>query len=98
MSTAAVESPSTAAAPAAAVVALAGTSPCPYDKTRVVEKLDTPQGLVEICPYSNEEQIQQLMALIAPQLSEPYSIFTYRFFLEGWPELCFLVSSATPTM
>eukprot|EP01133_Synstelium_polycarpum_P005299 gene5299-6144_t len=24
------------------------------------------------------------------ELSEPYTIFTYRFFLNNWPELCFL--------
>ena len=30
------------------------------------------------------------MALIDAELSEPYSIFTYRYFLDAWPDLCFL--------
>lgn len=31
------------------------------------------------------------MALIDAELSEPYSIFTYRYFINNWPRLCFLV-------
>ncbi|PRW59895.1 N-terminal acetyltransferase complex C component MAK3 [Chlorella sorokiniana] len=31
------------------------------------------------------------MRLIDNELSEPYSIFTYRYFLHSWPHLCFLV-------
>jgi GNAT superfamily N-acetyltransferase len=30
------------------------------------------------------------MALIDNELSEPYSIFTYRYFIYNWPHLCFL--------
>eukprot|EP00624_Nannochloropsis_granulata_P005163 evm.model.NODE_3640_length_4143_cov_23.699493.2 len=30
------------------------------------------------------------MALVDRDLSEPYSIFTYRYFLCGWPDLCIL--------
>eukprot|EP01132_Coremiostelium_polycephalum_P007714 gene7714-9488_t len=30
------------------------------------------------------------MDLIDKELPEPYTIFTYRFFLNNWPELCFL--------
>ena len=31
------------------------------------------------------------MDMIASELSEPYSIYTYRYFLEYWPNMCFLV-------
>jgi hypothetical protein len=31
------------------------------------------------------------MALIDAELSEPYSIFTYRYFINNWRRLCFLV-------
>ncbi|PSC69630.1 N-alpha-acetyltransferase MAK3 [Micractinium conductrix] len=31
------------------------------------------------------------MGLIDNELSEPYSVFTYRYFLHNWPHLCFLV-------
>ena len=33
-----------------------------------------------------------IVALIEKDLSEPYSIFTYRYFINNWPNLCFLVS------
>lgn len=32
------------------------------------------------------------MELISHDLSEPYSIFTYRYFINNWRHLCFLVS------
>ena len=36
-----------------------------------------------------------IVALIEKDLSEPYSIFTYRYFINNWPNLCFLVSLRT---
>jgi len=33
------------------------------------------------------------MKLIDEELSEPYSIFTYRYFLSQWPFLCHLAIS-----
>ena len=33
----------------------------------------------------------QVMGLIEKDLSEPYSIFTYRYFINNWPSLCILV-------
>lgn len=30
------------------------------------------------------------MKLIQKDLSEPYSIYTYRYFIHNWPKLCFL--------
>lgn len=32
------------------------------------------------------------MRLIQTELSEPYSIYTYRYFIYNWPKLCFLAS------
>ena len=31
-----------------------------------------------------------VMRLIDAELSEPYTIFTYRYFLHAWPQLCYL--------
>eukprot|EP00276_Gloeochaete_wittrockiana_P009045 CAMPEP_0184667154 /NCGR_PEP_ID=MMETSP0308-20130426/65750_1 /TAXON_ID=38269 /ORGANISM="Gloeochaete witrockiana, Strain SAG 46.84" /LENGTH=155 /DNA_ID=CAMNT_0027112189 /DNA_START=36 /DNA_END=504 /DNA_ORIENTATION=- len=45
---------------------------------------------VRIVEYENELQIPGLMRLIEKDLSEPYSIFTYRYFINNWPRLCFL--------
>jgi hypothetical protein len=32
--------------------------------------------------------------LISKDLSEPYSIYVYRYFLYQWGDLCFMVASA----
>jgi peptide alpha-N-acetyltransferase len=32
------------------------------------------------------------MGLIEKDLSEPYSIFTYRYFISDWPQLCILAT------
>ena len=36
-----------------------------------------------------------IVKLIERDLSEPYSIFTYRYFINNWPNLCFLVRRTT---
>jgi len=42
--------------------------------------------------YTDEDkQLPEISTLIKQQLSEPYSIFTYRYFLNQWPQLTFLV-------
>ncbi len=40
--------------------------------------------------YSGEHQLQGIIDLISVDLSEPYSIFTYRYFINNWPQLCIL--------
>jgi hypothetical protein len=42
--------------------------------------------------YESEKQMPDIMTLITKDLSEPYSIYTYRYFIHNWPKLCFLVS------
>ncbi|GAB5361788.1 hypothetical protein AAMO2058_000742500 [Amorphochlora amoebiformis] len=43
--------------------------------------------------YEGEQQLKFIQKLIEKDLSEPYSIFTYRYFLNNWPKLCFLAWS-----
>lgn len=43
--------------------------------------------------YQSELQMPDIMRLIQKDLSEPYSIYTYRYFIHNWPMLCFLVST-----
>ena len=43
--------------------------------------------------YSGESQMPPIIALIEKDLSEPYSIFTYRYFINNWPNLCYRVSN-----
>lgn len=46
---------------------------------------------VSFVQYTDEEtQMAPLMGLIDKELSEPYSIFTYRYFINNWPKLCIL--------
>lgn len=48
--------------------------------------------------YESELQMPWIMRLITKDLSEPYSIYTYRYFIHNWPQLCFLVSTTmTPS-
>lgn len=45
---------------------------------------------IRIARYAGEQQMQTIMGLIDEELSEPYTVFTYRYFLNQWPQLCFL--------
>ena len=40
--------------------------------------------------YENELTMPDIMRLIQKDLSEPYSIYTYRYFIHNWPNLCFM--------
>lgn len=46
---------------------------------------------VRLVEYEDERQLSDIMSLVDRDLSEPYSIFTYRYFLHNWPGLCFMV-------
>ena len=46
--------------------------------------------------YDSEHYLQGIIDLIKVDLSEPYSIFTYRYFINNWPELCFLALMPAP--
>jgi N-alpha-acetyltransferase 30 len=41
--------------------------------------------------YKDESYLPALQTLVAKDLSEPYSVYTYRYFLHKWPELCICV-------
>jgi peptide alpha-N-acetyltransferase len=45
---------------------------------------------IDFVDYVNEEQLDDVMHLVGKDLSEPYSVFTYRYFLHRWPQLCIL--------
>ncbi|KAJ2951830.1 hypothetical protein O0L34_g13993 [Tuta absoluta] len=47
---------------------------------------------IEIISYESELQMPEIMRLIQKDLSEPYSIYTYRYFIHNWPKLCFLAT------
>jgi peptide alpha-N-acetyltransferase len=41
--------------------------------------------------YESESSLQSVMELVQRDLSEPYSVFTYRYFVNRWPQLCEMV-------
>ena len=41
-------------------------------------------------PFDDQKHLKSIVSHIERELSEPYSIFTYRYFIHGWPELCIL--------
>ena len=47
--------------------------------------------MIEYTIYQGESQLEEIITLVEKDLSEPYSIFVYRFFLAPHPDLCFLV-------
>lgn len=67
----------------------------PSLKTRIKAKMSLPSELKYI-QYSHNLEAQYLpaiRALISKDLSEPYSIYVYRYFLYQWGHLCFMVSN-----
>lgn len=78
---AAPPSPSSPVPPAPSNPHFPGQSPCLWDSERGVAYYS----------YSSESQLPLLTSLIEADLSEPYSVFTYRYFLNFWPHLTFMV-------
>lgn len=51
-------------------------------------------GDVEFVQYKDENDMPGIVGLIDKDLSEPYSVFTYRYFINNWPQLCFMTNNA----
>jgi peptide alpha-N-acetyltransferase len=48
---------------------------------------------VQYDPQKEEQYLPAIRQLISKDLSEPYSIYVYRYFLYQWGDLCFMVST-----
>uniref|UniRef100_A0A914E0D3 N-terminal methionine N(alpha)-acetyltransferase NatC n=1 Tax=Acrobeloides nanus TaxID=290746 RepID=A0A914E0D3_9BILA len=48
------------------------------------------ENRVVIESFRDESQMPDIMRMITNDLSEPYSIYTYRYFIHNWPDLCLL--------
>lgn len=53
---------------------------------------------IKYSEYKSELQLPEIIRLIENDLSEPYSVYTYRYFIHNWPNLCFLVSFNGPSL
>lgn len=58
-----------------------------HDEVRISEEVKP----IQYVQYESELQMPMIVKLIQKDLSEPYSIYTYRYFIHNWPKLCFLV-------
>lgn len=54
-------------------------------------QLDIKASEIEYVSYGGEHHLPLIMNLVDEELSEPYSIFTYRYFVYLWPQLSFMV-------
>lgn len=48
---------------------------------------------IEYRAYRDENDLELVTRLVDSELSEPYSIFTYRYFMHQWPQLCILATA-----
>nr|CAG4637055.1 EOG090X07BN [Ceriodaphnia reticulata]SVE72974.1 EOG090X07BN [Ceriodaphnia reticulata] len=66
--------------------------PCENSDGHVTQNPTTSQLVEKVTyvQYQSELQMPDIMRLIQKDLSEPYSIYTYRYFIHNWPMLCFL--------
>ncbi|KAL7232886.1 hypothetical protein ACSBR2_010818 [Camellia fascicularis] len=58
------------------------------ERETTVEELEGSE--IEYLSYGGEHHLPLIMRLVDEELSEPYSIFTYRYFVYLWPQLSFL--------
>lgn len=49
------------------------------------------EELLKYSTYKGEESLSEITALVEKDLSEPYSVFTYRYFVNVWPTLCEMI-------
>ena len=56
-----------------------------------VSMLSTDDFDIEYVDYVDESMLPEIHRLVSKDLSEPYSIFTYRYFLHNWPRMCLCV-------
>lgn len=54
-------------------------------------EVDIKTSEIEYVSYGGEHHLPLIMNLVDEELSEPYSIFTYRYFVYLWPQLSFMV-------
>ena len=72
--------------------------PAPVRRVKFNEHGDTHEIVIEdnknvtikYVNYESETQMKDIMSLITKDLSEPYSVYTYRYFIHNWPKLSFL--------
>lgn len=57
-------------------------------------KIDPESITYEPLDIHSEPDFERIRELISADLSEPYCVYVYRFFLHEWPQLCYLAKTA----
>ncbi|KAF9346864.1 hypothetical protein BGX26_001627 [Mortierella sp. AD094] len=89
-------STSTSTSTSASTSTSTSTTPSPKKGKATNANNNSNSSIPEVLPtidyigYESEHQLQGMVNLIENDLSEPYSIYTYRYFLHQWPQLSFL--------
>jgi peptide alpha-N-acetyltransferase len=58
---------------------------------------DTDLQYIQYDPSKEEQYLPLIRSLISKDLSEPYSIYVYRYFLYQWGDLCYMVLAPSPS-
>ncbi|KAF6261095.1 acyl-CoA N-acyltransferase [Scenedesmus sp. NREL 46B-D3] len=74
----------------AAAAAVAASSEAESRSNNEASTSSCGDGSITFRQYKDECDLPIVMDLIDRSLSEPYSVFTYRYFLHQWPHLCYL--------
>lgn len=67
------------------------TSNAPAKRTDAKELNESDLQYVQYEPSKEEQYLPAIRQLISKDLSEPYSIYVYRYFLYQWGDLCYMV-------
>ena len=59
------------------------------------DKSNSDSTAIVFVDYKDESRLEDVDRLVACDLSEPYSIFTYRYFLNRFPDLCILAMDSS---
>jgi len=51
------------------------------------KKIEEPLREIDFRMFESEEDLTTIISMIEKELSEPYPIYTYRYFVQKWPEL-----------
>ena len=66
------------------------TLSCKHPENIASTSSEVEQTHIQYKVYESELEMPDIMRLIQKDLSEPYSVYTYRYFIHNWPTLCFL--------
>ncbi|KAG9190181.1 acyl-CoA N-acyltransferase [Alternaria panax] len=74
------------------------TSDAPAKTTETKELKESDLQYVQYEASKEEQYLPAIRQLISKDLSEPYSIYVYRYFLYQWGDLCYMALSPTNTL